>query len=254
MVILWTTVATLLFLATIALHELGHARTMAAQGVYVEEAGLGFALPPQLTLYKRAMANGETFRFKASPWLVGAYVRPTEKDWEKINKAPYHDFAWMLGVGVVLNLVAGGALLAAANVLTGHFFRASIMAAVAGLIWVLRRQFASYAIPALAVPVMIFMVWSIIGGFGEATGPVGVAKVLLTSTPADALGFAGVLSIGMGLFNILPIYPLDGGRIVGRALAQFSVPRRAVQAFETVGSLCMLGLLLYVVVTDIVFA
>ena len=89
-------------------------------------------------------------------------------------------------------------------------------------------------------------------------GPVGAAQVtgeMLKYGVSVVVGLAGSLSIGLALFNILPIPPLDGG---GAALAIIESVRRGKRLSEkserllyTMGTLILLGIFVMVTYNDI---
>jgi len=90
-------------------------------------------------------------------------------------------------------------------------------------------------------------------------GPIGAGQ--LTVEAVDVLGFGGILfmagliSLGIGLFNLLPIPPLDGGGMLvgfiegirrGRRLS-----RRAVRLAYTVGTALLIALIVVIFYLDI---
>lgn len=249
---LWIATAAVLFALSVALHEWGHAHAMRRSGIYVDEAGIGVPIPPRITLYRRSKPR--PFRFIITPWLVGAYVKPPEKDEDRIEALPYRNFTWIMGSGVVINFVFGGALVALSGALTGRWLLALISAAAAVVIWIIRRPFAAYVMPVLALPLLGFIIWTIVGATGKPQGPLGVVRLLeLATTFPSALLLAGVMSVSMGLFNTVPVFPLDGGRIFMRALADLRVPPRAVLATKVFSSVAVLGFFLYILATDVMF-
>lgn len=86
----------------------------------------------------------------------------------------------------------------------------------------------------------------------EFAGPVGIVKVMKgqIAKGADwALTIMAIISVYLGLFNLLPLPALDGGRLV--FLAYEGVSRRRVnqrfeQAVHMVGMIVLLGFLVYV--------
>lgn len=91
----------------------------------------------------------------------------------------------------------------------------------------------------------------------EVSGPVGIVKAVAQTTKSGAeevLQIIATISIALGLFNLLPIPALDGGRLV--FLGVEVVSRRRIRptveaAVHTVGFLLLLGLLIVVTFKDI---
>jgi regulator of sigma E protease len=84
----------------------------------------------------------------------------------------------------------------------------------------------------------------------QLAGPVGIvqqASVALQASFADFLGLLANISVGLAIFNFLPVPALDGGRLV--FLGYELVSRRRVNAqvegvVNTIGALLLLALLL----------
>jgi regulator of sigma E protease len=91
----------------------------------------------------------------------------------------------------------------------------------------------------------------------EVSGPVGIVKAVAQTTKSGAeevLQIIATISIALGLFNLLPVPALDGGRLV--FLGVEVVSRRRIRptveaAVHTVGFLLLLGLLVVVTFKDI---
>lgn len=90
------------------------------------------------------------------------------------------------------------------------------------------------------------------------TGVVGVSVMAEQAAEAGALSYAGLiamLSLSLGIMNILPLPPLDGGkialeiveRIMGRPLS-----RSVTLGFSAVGALLLFSLIGYIMYLDIV--
>ena len=63
------------------------------------------------------------------------------------------------------------------------------------------------------------------------------------------LGFLALLNLGVGMFNLLPLGPLDGGRMFQLVLYKMFEKEKADKAFKAVGLL-----LLVIVAVHLVFA
>ena len=95
------------------------------------------------------------------------------------------------------------------------------------------------------------------GAGADITGPVGIA--VLTKSVAGMgfvyiLQFAALLSINLGIINILPIPALDGGRIffvVIEKLRGYPVSQKTEQAFHTIGFALLILLMVLVTFKDI---
>ena len=73
-----------------------------------------------------------------------------------------------------------------------------------------------------------------------AAGPAGSLLLLLLAGPFPCLALCG---LGQGLFNLLPVFPLDGGRILLRVLETLGLGERAgkITAFVSWLTLAALG-------------
>jgi regulator of sigma E protease len=91
----------------------------------------------------------------------------------------------------------------------------------------------------------------------DLSGPIGITKQIAKAANRGVVNFVGMLmmlSVYLGLFNLLPLPALDGGRAVFLGLE--SVTRRKVDprieaAVHTAGFVLLLGVLLVVSFKDI---
>ncbi len=99
---------------------------------------------------------------------------------------------------------------------------------------------------------------SIIKGIatGKVAGPVGIAGIVgeAVSLGMDTvLSLVAIITINLGLFNLLPLPALDGGRIVF-ALIEIITRRRIDPKIEamihTIGFILLMGLLFYITLMD----
>jgi regulator of sigma E protease len=94
-------------------------------------------------------------------------------------------------------------------------------------------------------------------GLNDVSGPIGIAKL---TGQVSALGFvyilyfSAILSINLGIVNILPIPALDGGRILFifiELLKGSPVKQQTEAVFHQIGMLALLLLMVIVTVSDV---
>lgn len=217
----------------LTIHETAHAYYMWKMDIPIKRAGLGFPIGPKLTFNLPKIP----FPITLSLVLIGAYVEPTEEGTEQILALSHKERSLILGGGVLWNLIT--AAIAALLWLGGSMLEVgrgpsqigwSIIGVSVVFIVVLpifRKFITAYVVPVLGVLLLVYVVVTLVptlfsvvadpasGGAEGVVGPIGIIKIgsLFTSF-LDRIYFFAFLSLNFGLFNMLPLMPLDGGRIV----------------------------------------
>lgn len=101
--------------------------------------------------------------------------------------------------------------------------------------------------------------WSLISGGGEAKvgGPVAIAKAIKGSAEqgfVDLIVFSALISTVLGMFNLLPLPALDGGRLIFLfyELITRRPPNKVLEErIHMVGMLALLGLIGWATVNDL---
>jgi membrane-associated protease RseP (regulator of RpoE activity) len=245
--VLWTSIAVLFLLIIVCAHEAAHALVLKRLGFPIVEAGLGFPFKPR---YVRQPSRRIPFRLSLSPWLLGAYVEPDPKRQKEIEALPYVDSAWYSGAGVVANFLLGGIMWVLLDVIDSHWTMASIVTAGTAVLWFGRRQVAAYVLPVLGIPTLLGVVYSLVVSVGQPQGPVGLGRLMESSTWYDALIIGYLLTMSLGILNLIPIYPFDGGRIADAAFGHL-LGTKAAQRFRAVTGVLMMFLVVYSIGSDI---
>lgn len=219
MTILWLIIA---LLVAVSVHESAHALALRKLGIPIDKAGLGLPFPPVLTIRTRRLP----FAFTLTPWLLGAYVSVDRDQQKRIDALPYRDWAWFNNAGIVANLITAGVVLAGVSALSGRFAVASVAAAVAVVLWFARKAVAAYVLPALAVPILALVVWSLIGSWKAGDPGVGLVS-MAHGMPAhgdllDMVAMVGIINLSVAALNTAPLFGLDNGKVVGRVLERFA--------------------------------
>lgn len=250
MTIAFIVLSVALSLATVGLHEMGHALAMRRFGVPIEKAGIGLGFRPMLTIPPRGR---RTWSFTISPWLVAAYVQASDKDFrEKLTRLPYRDAAWYLGAGVVANVMAGAVLLAAGSMIEGRWARALIELAAGGLVWLGRRPFCSYVLPLASLAIAPLLLYLQFSASPSTGGLQGWGPIYDVNTLALAVVTAGAFSVSVALVNMAPFFGLDGGQIMARLVGKLFGERAQVR-YSAV-SLGLIAMLLAGMLIDTVLA
>ena len=97
-------------------------------------------------------------------------------------------------------------------------------------------------------------------GFEQVSGPVGIVSAVNTAVKSQAsllsvLSLAALLTINLGIFNLLPIPALDGGRIffmLIELIRRKPVPAEKEGLIHAIGLMLLLGFALIVSAKDII--
>lgn len=112
----------------------------------------------------------------------------------------------------------------------------------------------------IKMPSMIVDSFNTMGGdFSDAVvGPVGVVQIAGETTKyglSAIIGLAGLISVGIGLFNLFPIPPLDGGGILVAAVEGARrgkrLSPRAMQLTYAIGAAVLITIFIVVTYNDI---
>ena len=218
----------------IAIHEYGHLLAAKLCGIPVKRFSIGFG--PKLFGFKR----GETsYWFSLIPF--GGYVLPALEDTDFRRLPTYKRITFALG---------------------GPF--ANILGAFVGLFLIGLSQFSLGPVRALsfATTQLIMGLQQQLHGlsmlfsdFKQLSGLVGIVAVggaEFGSTLANLLTFSVLINISLAVFNLLPLPPLDGGRILFCILEKLYRPIAKVEAPATlVGWALFMVLMVYVTVQDV---
>ena len=218
----------------IAMHEYGHLLAAKLCGIPVRRFSIGFG--PKLFEIKRA---------ETSYWLslipLGGYVLPALEDAEFRRLPAYKRIIFALG-GPVANIAGAFVGLFVIGLLQFSLgpMRALSFAATQ-LIRGLQQQL--YGLSTLFVD------------FGQISGIVGIVAVGGTefgSTVAGLLTFSVLINISLAVLNLLPLPPLDGGRILFCVLEKiYSPAARAEVPLTLVGWALVMVLMICVTVQDV---
>lgn len=221
---MYTALALLLLILCLVVHEAGHAIAMRRFGVEIQSAGIGFG--PSLHFHP----NWISFPLALGLLPVGAYVKPTEKGNQTLKELPYREQAIIFGAGPLMNFAFTGVLLIGiilTATLAGNYHHAQgriiILSVICGLLvgcWKRIGLVCKFVLPVLGVVQLAFVIILIASDLSNVSGPVGIVHASGSSSLSVAVLFGAGISLAIGLFNLSPIAPLDGGQMMAAALMQ----------------------------------
>ena len=195
----------------IAIHEYGHLLAAKLCGIPVKRFSIGFG--PRLIGFK----HGET-----SYWVslipLGGYVLPALEETDFRQLPAYKRITFALG-GPAANIV--GAFVGLFVTGLSHFSLGIFQAvsfAGSQLLIILQQQLYG-----------LLMVFS---DFGQMTGIVGIVSfggAQFGSSLAGLVMFSVLINISLAVLNLLPLPPLDGGRIMFCVLEKLYRPSARIE-------------------------
>jgi regulator of sigma E protease len=218
----------------IAMHEYGHLLAAKLCGIPVRRFSIGFG--PKLCGFKR---NETSYWLSMIPF--GGYVLPALEDTDFRRLPTYKRITFALG-GPVANIA--GAFLGLFLTGLSQFSLGPVQAvsfAATQLIKGLQQQLHGLSM--------------LLTEFKQLSGLVGIVAVggaEFGSTLANLLTFSVLINISLAVFNLLPLPPLDGGRILFCILEKIYRPIARVEAPATLlGWALVMMLMAYVTIQDV---
>ncbi len=242
---MYVSLGVFLIVLAILFHEAGHALAMRRHGIVVSELGIGLPFGPRIEIESEFLKRlfGERFRLVFTLALIGAYVLARDIAFEE--RLTLSQRCHIYGAGVIGNLVfimvIWTVLVALIFLLPGQFPGITpdplkgilIIVAASGacfLLVVFSRQISQWIFPIISMVAIILLAKWIFNApmteFANAMGgPVLLGKITadMSTDLVNTLLFGAFISFGIGVTNLLPFWPLDGGQII-QAIAEAHIP------------------------------
>jgi len=219
----------------IVLHELGH--FLAAKRLGIPIARFSVGLGAKVWGFKM----GET-EYWLSLIPCGGYVMPAMRDEEAFDRIPLKNRILFSMAGPAANILGAFLCLSLMNVAKLGWSVNSSLYLPLEQIWQVAIQIGTVMPLLLSQPEHLSGIVGIVAAGGAH---VGLSFVKL-------LQFSVLLNVNLAVFNLLPILPLDGGKIVMGLLRKIYQPLRRLEVPLTVGGWVLLaGLMLYATALDL---
>lgn len=219
----------------ITLHELGHLLAAKWMGIPIACFSVGFG--PKLWGFKM---GGTEYWISLIP--CGGYVMPALDDAEFFENLPLTKrIVFSLG-GPGANILGAFLVLSLVNIVQLGFTVHSALYLPMEQIGRMGLQMCALIPSLFAHPDQLSGIVGIVAAGGEHVG-LSFNKLLQ---------FSVLLNLNLAIFNLLPILPLDGGKIVMGLLRKIYLPLRKLEMPLSVGGwVALAGLMLYATILDI---
>jgi regulator of sigma E protease len=218
----------------IAIHECGHLLAAKWCGIPVERFSVGFG--PKLFGFTR---GGTAYWLSVVP--IGGYVLMALDENSSRNLPLRKSILFALG-GPVANVAAAYLGLIAYGALQFDVSAFGALSFATTRLW-------------LDVQSMVQAIAMLFVGLGEISGIIGIVAIggsQFGSTLAGLLAFSVAINLNLAIVNLLPLPPLDGGRIAFSLLQKIYRPLYRIQAPVTLaGWVFMLALMVYATIQDL---
>lgn len=239
----WRMIASLLafavvFTLVVLVHEFGHFLAARKSGVKVYEFSIGFPFSPRLITLFHHKETAFTIRLLPLGGFVSFSKDGGEEDGE-LFKTSYLKRALILSAGSLFNILFAFGIFTVVFVIGKHLDPMNAILLSMKTVWeILSGTFA-----------FIMNVFSGHAAMEGVSGPVGIAVMAGKAASKGVLNlcyFTGLLSMSLGIMNLLPLPALDGGHIV--ILMIESIRRKPLNT-KVYQAVTVVGLALFLILT-----
>jgi membrane-associated protease RseP (regulator of RpoE activity) len=245
--------AFLLLVFTIIIHEFGHALIMNKYGIRLKEFGIGFRMPNSKYFLRFKLKSFPGTDFTINPILLGAFVQPDKQGEEAFKNMGYRRKAHICGAGPLFNFIFAFILALILLAIKQKFNLAGACILASLIFFCLAGGFTSrYIFPILGLLSFSLLVYLVVKlDYASIAGPIGIIKEVKTISSLEDFIFFGLnINIGVALFNLLPLVPLDGGHIFGAMLKKINTGWEI--KFQKISILIFLGLVVLIFISDFI--
>lgn len=216
------------FTIVVLIHEFGHFIAARKTGINVYEFSIGFPFSPKIaTLFRHKETE---FTLRLLP--LGGFVSFSRNEDESETIEFLKEDRWRRGIiisaGSIFNIIFAFLLLTVAlligkNLLLNDAILSSIK---------------TIEIVTIGTVQLIFNLFSGNGSMDSLSGPVGIAVMAGKAANAGFINliyFTGLLSLSLGILNLLPFPALDGGHLIILAIESLKRSPLSQRTYQIVG-------------------
>lgn len=234
------------FTLIVVVHEFGHFIAARKAGIKVYEFSIGFPFSPRVITLFRHKETDFTVRLLPLGGFV-SFSQAGSVDDTALFEASNGKRALVLSAGSLFNIIFAFMVLIPVFVIAKHLNLIDAIGLSAKTVWEILS----------GTVVFIMNIFTGHGSMEGLSGPVGIAVIAGKAASKGVLNlcyFTGVLSMSLGIMNLLPLPALDGGHLVMlliESIRRKPLSPKAYQAATVVGLTLFLILTLIVTYGDI---
>ncbi len=229
------------FTLVVLVHELGHFIAARKAGIRVYEFSIGFPFSPKIFTLFRYKETEFTMRLLPLGGFV-SFSRDGDEDAKELFEASYFKRASIMSAGSLFN-ISFAFLIFILVFVTGKNlpFIDAILLSAKTVLAILSGTVA-----------FIFNLFSGNGSMEGLAGPIGIASMAGQAASKGILNliyFTGILSVSLGLMNLIPLPALDGGQLFMLLIESIRKKPLSMKTYQIVN---VFGLSLFVILTVLV--
>jgi regulator of sigma E protease len=226
------------FTAIVLVHEFGHFITARKAGIKVYEFSIGFPFSPRLITLFRHKETAFTIRLLPLGGFVSFSQDGGEDDIE-LFEASNNKRALILSAGSLFNIVFAFMVFIPVFIIGKHLTLPEALLLSAKTVWEILS----------GTTMFILNICTGHGTMEGLSGPVGIAAMAGRAASKGFLNlfyFTGVLSMSLGIMNLLPLPALDGGHLVMLLIESIRKKPLSPKAYQVV---TIVGISLFLILT-----
>jgi regulator of sigma E protease len=228
----------IVFTLIVIVHEYGHFIIARKSGIKVYEFSIGFPFSPRLVTLFRHKETAFTVRLLPIGGFVSFSQEGNEDDTE-LFEASNNKRALVISAGSLFNIIFAFIVFVSVFVIGKHLNLIDAILLSAKTVWEILSE-------------TVMFILNIFTGHGTMeglSGPVGIAAMAGQAASKGILSlcyFTGVLSMSLGIMNLLPLPALDGGHLIMLFIESVRKKPLSPKTYQVV---TLVGLSLFLVLT-----
>ena len=229
------------FTAVVLVHEFGHFFAARRAGVKVYEFSIGFPFSPRIITLFRHRETEFTLRLLPLGGFV-SFSREGDEGAADLFAVSPGPRAMIMAAGSLFNIIFALLLFIAVFTMGKHMPVPDAVAGAMHILWTLSAGTLDLLIKALSGH----------GSWEGLSGPVGIAVIAGKAAAQGTLNvlyFTGMLSLSLGIMNLLPFPALDGGQLLMLAIEAATRRPLGIKTYQAVN---LIGFALFIILTVLV--